>query len=439
MLLKSLCILSIMATICLNAQNTDYSPLAAYPGPKPQEQIYYLDNLGDHWIHTNLDGGNSLVCKFNGVKHRIPPFSEEGGHVTGIAPFEEGLTLFAFEGPSSKPAVFQWQITDPKKKWARLGTIEDAHGLPNLMLPLQEPDSYLALAIPSGFVEADGSKASLVAKFKLKDGVFRFQACVPMTLDGFDDIAKAVPVPAPQKDGDKELQPWEKFKCVVEPAALFPTLELPAISPDYLALVATQAGVIWVFDRAKGSLRRVYDLGELKKEDLKHLKHLDHLILGAAFDPSGRLYVAKRNPELAKAAVKLSSTAKDHAEAKLSEADFKFFREQYKDIQWIALDPGLGSQKTPVSPADAPIETPNYRRQTNLQFLVTPLGQVKTNAYKNWESVKRECGFTYEGPSAEPKKAKDTVQSSGKPSPKAQPKTAKPLTDAKTAKAPVNK
>lgn len=226
-----------------------------------------------------------------------------------------------------------------------------------------------------------------------------------MTLEGLGNIAKNVPKPKlPAGNGpedpkkDEAPQPCQLASCVIDPPILEPSLWRSSVSADHLALCAAQAGVVWVFELDKGTLLRTYNLDGLTKDDLKKVRLLNFAILGTAFDPSGRLIVAKRNRELTQIAVKLANETTDPVEEKMQKEDFKIFTDLYKDIAWLALDPKTGGRQDLASPADYPTATPSFRKQNRFQFLISPLGQVKTTAFRDWDSLKREFGISFDVP-----------------------------------------
>ena len=316
--------------------------------------------------------------------------------------------------------VFCWDLTAPEKGWERMGEVESGHGVPSMMVPLREKDLYLGVSYGQGFV-GDQSGASLVARFRLRDERFQFEDLIEMPLDDMASIAKRTPrstspetPPSEPANKDDAHRPWNRAFCMIDPPSLAPSLFPPSVSADHLAICAAEAGVIWVFELAKGSLRRTYNLDGLAKGEFRKTGLLNHSILGTAFDSSGRLIVAKRDRELAQIAVKLSKETTEPVEKQMQKEDFRMFTELYTDIRWIALDPATGTRQDFDLSADFPTATPTFRKQTYLQFLVTPVGTVKTNAYRDWDSLKREFGICLTPPKAEP--LEDTKKTEREPS-----------------------
>ncbi len=375
-------------------------PVQAALIPKTQDRLCYLDVEGRDWVFLEANSDNPILARFMGQTRQIPS-PVRFGTVSDICPSESGLWACVIEEPPSgdRMVVLRWNLAAPEKGWERMGEVEYDHGLPSMMIPLGKKDLFLGLTYEMGFVGTQ-SGASLAAHFRLRDGKFQFEELVDMTVDGVGSIAKRVPKPISSsattpEDAKREgsSQPWQVASCAIDPPALTPSLRPASVSKDHLAICATQAGVIWVFELDKGTLRRIYNLDGLRQDELKRARLLNHVVLGTAFAPDGRLVVAKRDRELSKIAVKLAKETTDPVEEKMQRENLQIFTDLYKDIHWLVLDPETGTRQDLDSPADFPTATPSFRRQAYLQFLVTPQGIVKTNAYRDWESLKREFGI----------------------------------------------
>jgi len=369
------------------------------PIPKIQDRLFYLDVEGRDWVFLEANSDGPILARFMGQTRQIPS-PVRFGMVCDISPTESGLWACVIEEPPSgaRMVVRRWNLSAPENGWERMGEVEYDHGLPFMMIPLRKKDLFLGLAYERGFVGAQAG-ASLAAHFRLRDGKFQFEELVDMTVDGVGSIAKRLPKPisspsTPEDAGPEgSPQPWQLASCVIDLPALTPSLRPASISRDHLAVCATQAGVIWVFELDKGTLWRTYNLDGLKQDELKKARLLNHTILGTAFDAGGRLVVARRDRELSQIAVKLAEETTDPVEEEIQRDNLQMFTDLCKDIRWLVIDPETGTCQDLDSPAEFPTATPSFRRQAYLQFLVTPQGIVKTNAYRDWESLKREFGI----------------------------------------------
>ncbi len=396
--------LTSLFVLCSGIVGFTQTPNQQGPMPKTQDRLCYLDTEGRDWVFLEANPDNPILARIIGRTRQIPS-PVRFGTVLDICPSESGLWACVIEEPPSgaRMVVLRWDHTAPEKGWERMGEVEDSHGVPYMMIPLHKKDQFLGLAYERGFV-GDRSGASLAARFQLRGGKFEFQDLVDMAVDGVGNIARWVPasVPSatPQSEGKQEgsLRPWQVASCVIDLPALTPSLRPASVSRDHLAVCATQAGVIWLFELDKGTLRRTFNLDELTINEFKKAGLLNHTILGAAFNPGGQLVVAKRDRELSRIAVKLARETTEPVEAKRQREDLQMFTDLYKDIRWLALDPETGARQDLDSPADFPTATPSFSKQTYLRFLITPLGIVKTNAYRDWESLKQEFGIHLDAP-----------------------------------------
>lgn len=418
-------LLSSLFVLCSGTAGFTQAPPVQVPLiPKFQDRMCYLDVDGRDWVFLEANSDRPILARIMGKTRQIPS-PVRFGTVSDICPSESGLWACVIEEPPSgaRMVVLRWNLATPEMGWERIGEVEDGHSLPSMMIPLRKKDLFLGLTYEMGFV-GDRSGASLAAHFRLRDGKFQFEELVDMTVDGVGSIAKRVPKPisssaSAQEDVKREEspQPWQVASCAIDPPALAPSLRPASVSRDHLAVCATQAGVIWVFELDKGTLRRTYNLDGLNLAELKKTRLLNHVILGTAFDSTGRLFVARRDRELARIAVKLAKETTDPVEEKMQRENLQMFTDLYKDIRWLVLDPETGTRQDLDSPADFPTATPSFRRQTHLQFLVTPLGIVKTNAYRDWDSLKREFGIFPDAPAAASPELETNTLVPGKTSP----------------------
>ena len=151
-----------------------------------------------------------------------------------------------------------------------------------------------------------------------------------------------------------------------------------------MALTAPYAGVVWIIDLDKGTLKHTYNLDKLSLEYLNKIKILNPLIHGTAFNIDGKLIVAKRHPELVKMALKMADDSKYKNNDKRLEEDFKFFVENYNEIKWNFIDINSNTPKDydasveliAIAPADP---------YSDFMFLVDPNNHIKTNQHKNWD------------------------------------------------------
>jgi len=288
--------------------------------------------------------------------------------------------------------------------WERVASIETAHGVPSLLLPLED-DYFLGISNGLGFSGDAPSDCSFVARFRLKENRLEYDATVELPLPHGHSGFKKVEYPY--------LGPGRKTAIlrVCEPPceAMRPCLWPPSVSEGYLALAAPASDIVWILDLAKGRVRTTLSLLGLSARDLERLNPLKDVILGTAFAPDGRLLIATRHPELVDLTVRLAVSNEkavlpggaDHGRDAViikheEDARFKCLAEQQQTIQWWSW----GSEHPSAEKLDAsalfPNRVPTLQRQERFRFLVDAHGSVRTNAHTPWNQLLEDVGIPRE-------------------------------------------
>jgi hypothetical protein len=391
---------------------------ANLPIPRYQEQLVYLDGGGENRVFLPL--GSKWIALIR--NHQVKAWLEEPttkGQVLDTCAAQGYVWRSVIEGlednvPHPKVNLFRYSIETQVFGWEKVGEVDTKHGVPSMLVPLGgEGNRFLGISNGLGFFGEDVKDASFVALFKQREGRIEFSSCVELTFDGTQSACRKVEI---QREANKEANSSNSGEkriftfCEATPRSLWPTLWHPSISVNYLALGAPEAGVIWILDLNKGSVKHTLNLFSLSKADLDRVKPLKQVILGTAFAPDGELILATREPELVDITVRLASSAeqaKSLEESRSSldsegmgndrkeeeDKNFQIFAEQSKKIQWWSIDPETGAKNRLDSPTVYPDRVPSYARQGRLRFLVDSNGYIKTNAFTSWSLVLEGAGI----------------------------------------------
>lgn len=289
----------------------------------------------------------------------------------------------------------------------KVGTFRDPErNIPlDFIVPLERPGYFLGASVALGFVK--DRQASLVAQFRLSEAGW-------VELDALVELALDQPV----------VEVLDEKRCAAglrKPySALAPFLESLVQTPDHLVLVATRAGILWVFDRQRGALKRTIRLYDVEDKNLGERSTLEAAILGVHPTREGKLLVAARD----EIAFNLAGTAYKHWEGQRPmsmlepgkpvdpiQAQDRFLEacravQSFGDLVWWEVDPATG-KKLRHFPAGVPERFQSFQELRTFAWTLELDGRIRTN-------LKRPAGVADPAPGA-----------SAKPGPTARP-VAKP-------------
>lgn len=279
--------------------------------------------------------------------------------------------------------------------------LETTQNLPlDFCVPLRKEGLFIGSCSAFGFTK-DG-KRSLI-------GIFRLREDGKLVLEDVPDIHLEHPLFRIGKP-----KPDETF-VTLDPAytALAPFLEPLIQTQDYLMFASTRAGILWVLDRERGSVRRTINLYSVEDKDLGVTSDLESAILGIQPRSDGKVVIAARDEVAFRTAGKFFKYQKKEKHSAIWEEDktpnpdtsddpqhrkleaFSAIR-TFGDILWWELDPSTGKLEQ-IYPEGAPtrIQTPQDLKRFHFHFepgdkLKTSLDAAPVQAPKTGETPKGE-------------------------------------------------
>lgn len=266
----------------------------------------------------------------------------------------------------------------PESPWNTLGIVDETHGLPDHLVPLDHPNRFLAFGWMEGFT-LEG-KASFAAVFRLDPVRERLtlEKLVEMPFEDRPHVARYV-----QRAGQGDSGPTSV--CLADPMRLHPNLFSPVINETHVLLAATGPGVIWAFSLKDGSCSRTLNLGGLKLDQLDKIDHINHHILGVQPLSGGDFMVATRHPEVLETALKLAPLERWGPMAAKARETFNTFTKDEGRIQWWRIDGTNLNAKKIDSVDQKGLRNLTYAQAGKLRFVVTHTDQVITNFSPEWE------------------------------------------------------
>lgn len=261
--------------------------------------------------------------------------------------------------------------------------LETKQNLPlDYCVPLRKEGLFLGACSAFGFVK-DG-KSSLI-------GIFRLREDGKLILEDVADIRLEHPLFRIGKP-----KPDETF-VALDPAytALAPFLEHLIQTDDYLVFASIRAGILWILDRERGSVRRTVNLYSVEDKDLGGTSDLETAILGIQPRSDGKVVIAARDEVAFWTAGKFFKYQKKENHKAIWEEDagpttdatddplhrkleaFSAIR-TFGDIRWWELDPITGKLEQ-IYPEGAPtrIQTPQDLKRFHFYF--EPGDKLKTS------------------------------------------------------------
>jgi hypothetical protein len=354
----------------------------------------YTDFTRRNWVHLPIDPEAGIVCKFGEAKRKIPLPSSFGhvGYVSagrgqiwavGIRELDEDIDCVLYACPC-----------DPKAgTWQRVAAIDPSCGIPSILLPLSDPTRFIGISHSLGFAKQDEKTASPIGIFRLRNETLEYERDLEIPFGDREHIGRKAEWKSAPEDmpAGKELSPeaTKLLYCEITPKGLAPTLWLPSLSKDYLAITSATAGVIWIYSLDTGRLKRMINLCGLDEKSIPKTERLRWIIMGTAFSPDGRLIVASRPPDMVEFTVALEDSKDD---PKGKREVFDAMAEKFKDFQWWEIDPDEGTTRKIENPIDYPAGTSSFDRQACTRFLIDESGKVRTTAISSWKNILQQSG-----------------------------------------------
>jgi len=407
----TLCLVGLRGPLARAQAPIPASPLEKAPPIRLQEQMVFLDGGGTNRVYLAPSSGHAAHLRNHRIQAWIPAPSLDGLALTAAVGHGH-LWCPVIEGPPEKGriALYRHPLETLQTGWERVASIETSHGIPSLLVPLDE-DSFLGISNGLGFHGDTGSECSFVARFRLREDRLGFDTIVELPLpgesNGFMRVDHAYLGP--------NQKPATLRVCTPRCESTRPYLWPPSMSGEHLALAAPASDLVWILDLAKGRVRTTLSLLDLASSDRKRLNPLKDVILGTAFAPDGKLILATRHPELVDLTRRLMSGAEKSAlpggsnhgrDAETvqceEEAHFKLLAEQQKTIQWWSWTPERPSAERLDPSTLFPDRVPTLKQQDRLRFLVDTHGSVRTNVQTPWRNLLEAFGIPPE-PASEAK------------------------------------
>jgi len=339
--------------------------LSAQPAihPRFQDQVVY-DPQGS-WVFLPQRIEDKLQVRND---HQQRAFLRPFNAALAIAYRHGHLWSLTSEASGSKEIVklLKCDVTQAPT-WTPHATVDCSKGIPEMMIPLETKDTFLAIDWILGF--SDGPRASFAAIFVATSEGLRFERTVDMNFRQ-RNVASSQTFPLDETPESFRI-PFTAF----ESPALQPNLWPPAQLPDHVALGSSQAGLVWIFSLKDGSLRRIVDLGRIADRDLKRLKPLRNWLLGLAPSPDGHLIAATRDWTL------IDLATAHHLDDASAEADagarqnFEAVASKNPIVRWWDIDPETGEATLLEDPTRLP-QLPKDLNPQQLRFLVDPKGRI---------------------------------------------------------------
>lgn len=261
--------------------------------------------------------------------------------------------------------------------------LETTQNLPlDFCVPLRKEGLFLGSCSAFGFVKDE--KSSLI-------GIFRLREDGKLVLEDLPDIHLDHPLFRIGKP-----KPNETF-VTLDPAysALAPFLEPLIQTEDYLVFVSTRAGILWILDRERGSVRRTVKIYSVEDKDLGVTSDLEPAILGIQPRSDGKVVIAARDEVTFRTARKFfkyqkkekysavwesekapDPQAPDDPESRKREAFFAL--RTFRDILWWELDPATGKLEQ-IYPEGAPTQLQTPQDLKRFHFHFEPGDKLKTS------------------------------------------------------------
>jgi len=357
--------------------------LAQEPRMIIQDLIVYPDNKAYQWVLCPLlSSGKVIARRENRTTREIQPPASD--HVFGVCYAQKALWAVCATDATSTVSLKKYDLESECKPWEDVASVDIQGGLPFLLIPLKRHKHYLGVGGHPLF-EGGMKHGSYTGIYQEKEGRLTLETCLDMPFDDLENIARGSWLKTPaREDGTGTSRVWMGH---AEPAILTPTLNRPSISDDFLVLGAASAGVLWIFDLEDGRLRHTINLTGLGSKQLAKISPLRRIILGTAFAPDGSLIVASVDPTLVSMITALDIDTKDTQQKTWLKGDIDKLIEEIKGIHWRRIDPAHGFVESLDSPVRFPEKMPSAERQELFRFLVTPEGNVRTNAFTPWARV----------------------------------------------------
>lgn len=364
-------LLALLVTIPVLAQGS------SIPGmPKFQSQVVWDQQgsgcilIGPHGRGVDIFTQDKAHRDFKSPDgQRILTWSEGRFYALKTTPGFEKVSLMASQEGGGFQEVGQF--------------LETTQNLPlDFCMPLRKEGLFLGSCSAFGFVK-DG-KSSLI-------GIFRLREDGKLVLEDVPDIHLDHPLFRIGKP-----KPDETF-VTLDPAysALAPFLEPLIQTEDYLVFASTRAGILWILDRERGSVRRTVKLYSVEDKDLGATSDLESAILGIQPRSDGKVVIAARDEVAFRTVRKFFNYQKkekysavwesekasdpqapDDPESRKREAFFAL--RTFRDILWWELDPATGKLER-VYPEGAPTQLQTPQDLKRFHFHFEPGDKLKTS------------------------------------------------------------
>lgn len=347
------------------------------PRIKLFDYVEWLENGAYCLFHA--DPRDKITLVYGGmVKQMATPYEFNTAYTTGndkIWIIKDKGTGNAVErillSHSASLAIEDW-----KREGVIVDDLENPHGLPQMLVPLEKVDYFLGVDLFSGFSK-DGV-ASFIAIFKRgPDDVITIDSCVKMPFGELDSIGK----PFPQSLGKKNTAYCQPIHSLLRPN--FPEI---IHAGKCIFLTDSRAGILWAIDDRNGSVRKVFNLADIDLSEVDKLSFIGHWILGLQPTIDGDLIVATQEKHLLSCAASYYPVNNsDEACFQAKKEEFDAFVKDFREVTWFRIhSEDLGISSDSEGPTAWMFDNAALGK---FKFIVTTDGRIITNYNRDWNSA----------------------------------------------------
>jgi len=366
------------------------------PDSRPQDQLIFTDYTAKNWVYLPINVKDQLICKYAGAKRAII-IPKTLGEVENCSVGRGYIWAVATKADEKKVEcnLYRCPINPKEGTWEEYASIDPSSGFPSMLIPLSDGIKFIGIAQHIGFAKPEETSASFIGIYKYGNGILKYDHDLELPFDKKEHIGKRMTYKVnPPENTNKDTESLEKNEssityCDINPKGLTPSLWIPSISRDYIAVTAASAGVIWFFDLDSGRLKRTINLCGIEEKDIDKLKRLKWIIIGTSFAPSGNLIVAARQSDIVDFSIKIEKT-NDETENKKA---FEFMSKEFSNFQWWEIDPETGTKIKIENHVDYPPQSKSFSKQSLMRFLVDETGKIRTSAFSPWTDIKDQSGI----------------------------------------------
>lgn len=325
------------------------------------------------------DPREKITLVYSGMlKHIAPPYDLNTAYTTG----KDKIWIIKDKGSGNafERILLSHSVSLANEDWKHEGIIaddiENPHGLPQMLVPLEKEGDFLGVDLFSGFSK-DGV-ASFIAIFKKgSNDVITIDSCIKMPFGELDSIGK----PFSKSLGKKNTAYCQPLHSILRPN--FPEI---IHAGRCIFLADSRAGILWAIDDKNGSVKKVFNLADIDLQEIDKLGFIGHWILGIQPTIDGDLIVATQEKHLlAFAASYYPVNNSDKACFQAKKEEFDAFVKDFREVTWFRIhSEDLTISSDSEGPTAWMFDNEALRK---FRFIVTTDGRIITNYNRNWDAA----------------------------------------------------